>query len=368
LRAGVVRYLESLPDLEASAALSGITGELLTEQDTGHNRRLRTQVVVSSALRRGEKPLPILTGLLNRNEPTSIDDALLAQLWRNQDSTVTDAYQVLKLASPAGLGGALSWLDRALSRPPGTPEEFRQYTSVCQQLMDSPLRTRLAEARMPTAGERGGTRYRVLGDIAYVYAVSSSASTVGDLADVIDSMAGGSPSVPAQALATTLIAPKAATLPATATPQATRLLLQMLRLMPAPAVECYLESLQHRIGRGDRDLPAHVAAIWLFARTTPESGQHGGWITRLLGIAARDWPSSQQARAGKLIDTIDWDQASRFATWIDEHRVGLLRRMVRGAFATIREVGHRPREAREATALGRGRLALPPKPFETDNR
>ena len=83
VREGIVHYLTAMAGrdpAEAAAGMSGLTGELLAEQDIPAESPILVPYLIHPGLRRHERPAAILSDL-EGGVITEADDPLLAMLW-----------------------------------------------------------------------------------------------------------------------------------------------------------------------------------------------------------------------------------------------------------------------------------------------
>lgn len=338
VRTGVAAHLSALADRDPAAvwaAMSGLTGTLLTEQDMAGSP-LRVPYLAWQQLRRGESSVRILGGLARRRDITSADDLLLAALWPTGTWTVAEASEVLAEVDNGVLAGALGWFEGALAVTP-TREEGPRYARLCGALVGSPLAGRLTAEDRPA-----------LGKVAELHESLNAARSVRDLLPVIRKVRNDrSPAV--LVLAREWVAPAAARLPAAAPGD----VFDAIRLMPAPVAHRYLSAARERFTAPDAQAALQLAAFWLIAVN------RSGWtqayddhLGEILQYAARWWPRSRLDQAARLIEAERSGKGREFRDWAGLVRSGRFAWLVR-IVRLLRALAPR-RRARAVTEPGPG--------------
>lgn len=311
VREGLVIYLTGLAaasPAEVAAAMSGVTGELLTEQDVGQDPSLRLPYLIYQALRQRKRSVEILAALADRREVTDADQALLGMLWPGGSWSLAEAAEVLAAVNPGVLRGALGWFDQTLARLPERGAS-KDYAELCQQLVTSPL-----------ASQFGG--HQALEETAGLDRALTRAADLGDLSETVRSLRTRT-TAPAQVLTRRWLVSRLMSLPGRPDQLA-----GILRQLEPGAVSRYLGLLSDLFAGSDARAPGHAAALWLYVGSD-EGRKFEPEIGHLLRYAAMRWRADRKEKAIGLVASVNTAQAGAFAQWMGLADTRRIRKLIK---------------------------------------
>jgi hypothetical protein len=321
VREGVVRYLTVLADrepAEAATAMSGLAGQLLTAGDVDTDSRIRVFYLVYDAERRGENPVQVLAGLVQRAEIHAIDELLLRILWPGGSWTVRDAARVLAEVDPGVLASAADWFEATVSTRPQT-DDYVAYAKLCGDLMASSLADQLATQQRP-----------VLRSVRGLWRACRAAQRAADLRPAIDACSRGEP-VPSALLAREWLAPLVVKLPADRPGE----ILTAVSGLSDPARRRYLALIKNVLRNPGDGAAMHAAALYLLLVNDTASA---AWadpyreeINAMMVHAARWWSRDRLEQTARIVDGARGAYGTMFREDIGLVRAGRLSGVVKVA-------------------------------------
>ena len=339
VREGIVRHLTEVagrtPAL-AAVAMSGLTGQLLTEPDFAERSPVRAFYLACEAIRSKQDPVGVLAWLIKQREITRVDGLLLQLLWPRGRWTLEDAARVLAAVDPDLLRDVADWFEAVVAAMPAKAERT-VYGDLCADLMRSPLTGHLAAAERPA-----------LTEVHHLWRACEAAHIRGRLADLrptIRAVSGGT-SPPAVVLAREWLAPLVVTLTADKPTEINTALSQL----SAPAIHKYLTLIQGRFKDPDPGCAMHAAVLYELTIPRASAAWADPYLDSIRGIlvnAARLWRKEWLEQTARLIDGVHAADGKLF-----REQVGLVR-------AGSGPVGALARGFRKLLPAGRRHAAVP---------
>lgn len=327
-RAGLVGCLtdQGEPGQPAiGAAMSGLVGELLAEDDLAGHDALGELYLVCAARRKSDRAVEALVKIARRRGDRSVDVLLLELIWPSGGWTRREAVEILdKLGDRQRYGeGVSAWFCQA-TETELPPADLKLHLTLCRRLLSAPIAKSLSRAQIEQL------RASVTID------ATREASELRQLIPVIAAY-GSSQSAAIRQLMRSRI-PLALT-----TVQANpRELAETLLALDAGTFTAYLRQVDRMLAQWAPGTSGQLAALWLLGHAASDArAQRAG---PLLDYAATHWHRKDLYKLSRLIASADADAGAEFDAGVAEARSGMPRRAVRSAVGIV-------------TTFGRSRLA-----------
>jgi GTPase-associated protein 1, N-terminal domain type 2/GTPase-associated protein 1, C-terminal domain/GTPase-associated protein 1, middle domain len=301
------------------AAMSGLMGELLIENDLANHPELGELYLICTARRKRDRGAGVLVKIAQRRGDRPVDEELLQRIWPSGGWERSEAVELLdKLGDKQKYGdGVLAWFYRATETDLRTPADLKTHLALCARLLKPPVVKALSAEQK-----------KRLSDTISIDRVTREAEDIRQLVPAINAYSSTQSPVFRQAIRGRIVT---ALMRVQAGPaELTRVLLAL----DATTFGAYLAQVEKKLNLWATDAHRHLAALWLFGYAAPDDPQanQGG---ALVDWAVAHWRSKELDKLAELIATADGEAAAEFSTDVKEVRSGLPRRVIRSAAGVV---------------------------------